>query len=133
MVGELMDNNKTIKKLAKAYDKKAKLLNKNFSTDLTTGLALFVTQLKYIRDLLILAYEAPEEVDAYPFEDFSENKIEIVKDDTDEKIAVLITAIAEFEAYLQTKDRDQKAFHWDSFWEFIKLNAEDWLELDDTI
>lgn len=128
-----MDNSKITKKLAKAYDKKAKLLNKNFSTDLTTGLALFVAQLKYVRDLLILNYEAPEEVIADPFEDFSENKTEIVKDETGEKITGLITAIAEFEAYLQTKNRDEKIFHWDNFWEFVKLNAEEWLELDDAI
>ena len=128
-----MDNNKAIKQLAKVYNKKAKLLNKNFSVDPTTGLAIFVEQLKYIRDLLILTYEAPEELPTDPFEEFSESKTEIIEDEAGEEMAVLITAIAEFEAYLQEKDRNKKIFHWDNFWEFVKLNAEDWFELDDTI
>jgi hypothetical protein len=126
-------DNKAIKRLAKVYNKKAKLLNKNFSTDPTTGLAIFIEQLKYIRDLLILTYEAPEELPTDPFEEFSENKTEIIEDEAGEEMAVLITAIAEFEAYLQEKNRDKKIFHWDNFWEFVKLNAEDWFELDDTI
>ena len=103
-----MDNNKAIKQLAKAYNKKAKLLTKNFSTDTTTGLTIFIEQLKYIRDLLILTYKAPEEIPTDLFEEFSENKLDDVADTTGEETAVLITAIAEFEAYLQEKDRDKK-------------------------
>lgn len=127
-----MDNNKAIKQLAKAYDKKAKLLNKNFSKDLTTGLALFLEQLKYIRDILILDYEEPETTVEGPFEEFTKEKSEQPIDKTAAKLTSLIIAISEFEAYLQ-EEGAQKSFHWNNFWEFIKLNAEEWLELNDTI
>jgi hypothetical protein len=130
-----MDNNKAIRQLAKAYDKKAKLLNKNFSKDLTTGLALFVEQLKYIRDILILEYEEPEEeLPGDPFEEFLEDEdSDEVVDEAGAKLTSLIIAIEEFESYIQKDDPAQKIFHWDNFWEFVKLNAEEWLELYDPV
>ncbi len=125
-------DSKAVKQLAKAYNKKAKLLNKNFTKDLTTGLALFIEQLKYIRDILILEYEEPETSVEEPFTEFMEQNSDPPIDETDAKIASLIIAISEFEAYLY-EDDSRKSFHWDNFWEFVKLNAEEWLELNDTV
>ena len=82
--------------LKNAYKRRLKDLNKKFFTDKYTGLELFLEHLKYTRDMLVLknAASAP----------------------------VLITAIAEFEAFQLSADEKQKDFHWKNFCEFVKLN-----------
>ena len=54
-------------------------------------------------------------------------------EDSKVKIASIITAIAEFDAYKQTQDSQQKAFHWNNLCELIKQNMEDWLKIDDSV
>ena len=73
------------------------------STD--AGLSIFIECLRYLRDTHILA-----------------KKSEI-------SIASLNAAIEELDAYNKTK----KDFHWNNFCEFIKLNLEEWLVLNDTV
>jgi hypothetical protein len=111
---------KLIKQLDRAYSQRASLLNKNFIKDTTTGLALFVEQLKYIRDKLIMNSTTKT---ADPFEG---------SDELDKEVTLLIVAIAEFEAY-QKSEGSQRTFHWNNFWEFVKLNAEGWMMPNDTI
>ena len=82
--------------LNNAYKRRLKDLNKKFFTDKYVGLEFFLEHLKYTRDMLVLknATSAP----------------------------VLITAIAEFEAFQLSADEKQKDFHWKNFCEFVKLN-----------
>ena len=47
-------SNKLLKKLDKAYTKRVNKLNKNFTKEPDTGLLIFVEQLRYIRDTLIV-------------------------------------------------------------------------------
>ena len=101
-----------ILQLTKAYKKRVKDLNKNFFTDKDIGLKLFVEQLKYQRDCILL-----------------QNSLEEMPAD----LTILITAIEEFEEYLLSIDTKQKDFHWKNFCEFIKLNREEWLASDDPV
>lgn len=118
--------NKLVAQIDKAYTKRTKDLNKNFTTDSTTGLAIFIEQLKYIRDILILHHNT-NRLES-PFEG-----IDPVESPFDAKLTSLIIAISEFEASQQAEDADKKIFHWNNFWEFVKLNAGEWLMSDDTI
>jgi hypothetical protein len=111
-----MKKNKTTQ-LNKAYSKNFKLIEKDFFTKKDTGLFLFIEYLKYLRDRLAI------EISADP------NKQEFIKI----KIATLVAAIAEFEAYRTSQDSNKKAFHWKGFCELIKLNMEEWLETNDSI
>ena len=98
----------------RAHSKKTKLLYKNFYKDRTSGLALFIEYLKYIRDLLVL--ESSQKTD--------DKEIQT-------KITTLTIAVAEFDAYssyLTAANSKQKAFHWSNFCELIKQNMEEWLE-----
>lgn len=96
------------KLLNKAYYKSLKNLNKNFFNNKNAGLFLFIEYLKYIRDSLIL--------------ESTENNC------GQEKLATLITAIAEFEAYTNCRDITNKTFHWANFCELVKQNLEEWIK-----
>ena len=103
-----------IKQLNKAYKKSFNTLNKSFFQSKTAGLNMFVEYLRYLRDLMILSAEVDLE------------KV----NNTNTRLATIITAIAEYEASIST---DQRAFHWSNFCELVKQNMEDWLELNDSI
>ena len=106
---------KEIKQLNKAYNARFNCLQKSIFVNKDAGLALFIEYLKYLRDSIVLnEYNTESEA----------SKI---------KIASIIAAIAEFEAYKQTQDIKQKTFHWNSFCELFKQNMEDWLKIDDSV
>ena len=113
-------SNKLLKKLDKAYIKRVNILNKNFTKEPDTGLLIFVEQLRYIRDTLIVKAT------------MTDANAELV-DGLEDKASALIIATAEFEAYKTSKEKEQKEFHWNNFCEFIKLNLEEWLVINDTI
>jgi hypothetical protein len=79
------------------------------------GLEHFVEYLRYLRDLTILNAESTE----------------ALKKNT--RANTLIAAINEFEAYENAKEEKQRTFHWNSFWEFVKLNMEEWQVLNDSV
>lgn len=99
-----------IKQLNKAYKKNFAALNKAFFQSKKTGLKMFVEYLRYLRDLMILSTESLDKANT--------------------EFATITTAIAEYEASLNT---EQKTFHWNNFCELVKQNMEDWLELNDSI
>ena len=101
-----------ILQLTKAYKKRLRYLNKKFFNSKDIGLRLFVEHLKYQRDCRIL-----------------QSSLETMSAD----LTVLITALAEFDEYQLSTDPKQKDFHWRNFCEFIKLNWEEWLALNDSI
>ena len=103
-----MHKKSQIKILNKAYHKSLKNLNTKFFSNKNTGLFLFIEYLKYIRDSLII--------------ENSDTKHD------QEKLATLITAIAEFEAYNSCKDVTNKTFHWNNFCELVKQNLEEWIK-----
>jgi hypothetical protein len=109
-----MKNKKTAQ-LNKAYSKRFKIINENFFTNKETGLVLFVEYLKCLRDTIIL-----------------ETSMDLNKTEST-KIATIVTAIAEFDAYKISQDENKKAFHWNNFCELIKLNMEEWLNLNDSV
>jgi hypothetical protein len=93
-----------IKLLTKAYTKRFKQLNKDIlNTD--AGLNIFVEHLKYLRD------------------------IAIVNQRSTDVIATLNAAIEEAEAFRQS----HKAFHWNNFCEFVKLNMREWVLINDSV
>lgn len=92
--------------LRKAYTKRLNALNKNFFKDSNSGLKIFIEHLKFKRDSLVL-------------QPTNENAL-----------AIVATAIAEFEAYQIAEDNKQKEFHWNNFCNFVKLNMEEWQTLD---
>ena len=101
------------KQLNNAYEKRLKILNKDFFKNNKTGLLLYVEYLKYLRDNFIL--------DSH-------------KDDRDKlKIAALNAAIAEFYAYDKGEVEDVKHFHWNNFCELMRLNMEEWLAANDSV
>lgn len=103
-----------IKKLNKAYDKSLARLQKDFFVNKDCGLVLFVEYLKYLRDTIILDGNGTME--------------------SKTRVASIIAAIAEFDSYKQSnEDPQQKAFHWNNFCEFLKLNMEDWLNINDSV
>ena len=94
-----------IKQLDRAYLKRFKQLNKNILESEDSGLLIFIEHLKYLRDIYILLQPA-------------------------ESAAVTLNAaIAEFEAYKNTK----KDFHWTNFCEFLKQNMKEWLAINDSV
>ena len=107
---------KQIAKLDKAYRKNFKELSKYFFGNRETGLIFFIEYLRYLRDHFII------ESNSLPEEDPA--KI---------KLATLVTAIAEFDAYLLDKDTSKKVFHWNNFCELVKLNMEDWINSNDSV
>jgi hypothetical protein len=105
---------KEIKQLNRAYKTAFNCLQKSIFTDRQCGLMLFVEYLRYLRDLIILheSYEEPESLKL--------------------KLATIVTAIAEFEAYTNA-ETSQRAFHWNNFCELLKQNMEGWLDINDTV
>ena len=103
-----------IKQLNKAYKKSFNTLNKSLFQSKAAGLNIFIEHLKYLRDSMILSAEGNLE---------EANK-------TDTKLTTIITAVAEYEASINTT---QKTFHWNNFCELVKQNMEDWLKLDDSV
>ena len=97
-----------LKHLNKAYTKRFKQLNKNILTMNDSGLLIFVEYLKYLRDI---------------------HTLKDVSVETSLSIASLNAAIEEFEAYTINK----KEFHWNNFWEFVKLNMKEWLVINDSV
>ena len=131
--------NKDLKLLKKAYKARLKVLNnKEFLGNIGASILLFVEQLKYLRDLLIVesADDPMEPIElSDPFEEFDEdltNQPE-QEDLKEEALATLIIAIAEFDAYKNSTDTSQRDFHFNNFWELVKINIEGWLTLNDTI
>ena len=106
---------KEVNQLAKTYKNRLNCLQKSIFVNKEAGLLLFVEYLKYLRDYIVLSEYRQE----------SEN--------SKLKRASIITAIAEFDAYKQTKDNQQKIFHWNNFCELFKQNMEDWLRIDDSV
>ena len=103
-----------IKKLNKAYNKSLNHLQKDFFVNKDCGLLLFVEYLKYIRDVIIL------------------NSNDTIESKT--RVATIMAAITEFDSYKQsTENPQQKTFHWNNFCEFLKLNMEDWLNINDSV
>lgn len=102
------NKNNQFKLLKKAYSKNLTNLNKNFFNNPYIGLVSFVQYLRYLRD------------------------IHIIKDTESVEAATLTATIAEFEAYLNC-NKDRSTFHWESFWELVKQNMEEWLEVNDTV
>ena len=112
-----MKNNE-LAQITKAYTKRSKLLNKNFTKDLDAGLLLFVEHLRYLRDSLILKANVKNmEPDSM----------------VSTKMTSLIVAVAEFEAFQNNEDIDKQNFHWNNFCELIKLNMGEWLTTNDTV
>lgn len=105
-------------RLVRAYAKKFKALDKSFFQDQEIGLAIFIEYLKYIHDSLAtnLALGA---LDNY--------------DQTKAKTASITIALAEFDAYKACQDETKKNFHWNNFWELVKLNMEEWITSNDSI
>lgn len=106
---------KEAKQLNKAYKKRFNYLQKGFFENKEIGLTLFVEYLKYLRDCIVLCEYNSE---------LERSKV---------KMASIIAAIAEFEAYTQTQKDKQKTFHWNTFCELLKQNMEDWLKIDDSV
>jgi hypothetical protein len=94
-----------VKQLNKAYTKRFKQLNKSILSTKSSGLAVFVEHLRYLRDAYIITLQPTDTV------------------------ATLIAAIEEFEAYKDTK----KEFHWNNFCEFVRLNMKEWLVANDSV
>lgn len=108
--------NRHIMQLNRAYRKNFKLLSKKYLKNKDIGIVFFVEYLKYLRDSLTIKAS-------------NSLKKTVLK----EKITTLTTAIAEYEAYQKSKDSSQKSFHWNNFCEFVKLNMEEWLKINDSI
>lgn len=105
--------NKQQTQIDKAYSSRVNALTKNFTVDSNIGLNILVEQLKYIRDSLIIKASHNKEFNT--------------------KISSLIVAVNEFEAYQKSTEYSQKVFHLNNFFEFVKLNMEDWLKINDTV
>ena len=131
--------NKNLLRLKKAYRARFKILNnKKFIGDIGVGILAFVEQLKYLRDILITeSLDAPinDTEIIEPFPEFNEQiaEPEIIISSDEEALATLLIAIAEFECYQSSDDTTQKNFHFNNFWESVKINIDRWLALNDTI
>lgn len=106
---------KEINQLNKAYKTRFNCLQKSIFINKEAGLLLFVEYLKYLRDFIVV------------------NEYAHKSEDSKVKMASIITAIAEFDAYTQAQDNKQKTFHWNNFCELFKQNMEDWLKIDDSV
>ena len=130
---------RALRQLKKAYNTRLKILNnKKFLGDIGNSILILVEQLKYLRDTLIIESTPTEKTSDKIIEPFSElavqtESIEETTDKTEDILTTLIVAIAEFEAYQDSVDAAQRTFHFNSFWELIKINIEEWLALNDTI
>lgn len=131
----MSDFTKEYSQLYKAYDKRLKKDHEISFKNLTNNMEYFVNYLRFMRDYYILTEP-------------------LILDTGEEnlKIASLATAISEYEKYqnceqayysfdgvkmsykvegtaeeVQKKYNLEKAFHWDSFWNLVRLNMEDWM------
>ena len=105
--------NKDIIMLRKAYTKRANNLSKSFCDNNSAGLLLFIESLKFIRDCFIID--------------------SISHGENDTRLAVVATAIAEFDAYMSCDSENKKSFHLDNFCELTKIVMEELLEFNDTV
>lgn len=128
------------KKLTAFYSKELKRLNKNNSKKSIIDLDYFITNLKFIRDQIILSEPL------------------LIDDKENMKIATIATAIKEYKSYtncitkyfnkennilvpkvpdkkdeLTEQYQKERAFHWNNFWSIVKDNIEDWGFTDDSI
>lgn len=126
---------KEFKQLCQTYDKVLKNEHATSFKNLTNCMDYLVTYLKFMRDYYILTEP-------------------LILDSGEEnlKIASLATAVSEFEQYqmcehkyygfdgtkviykvegtseeVQKKYTTEKTFHWNNFWNLIRLNMEDWM------
>ena len=106
---------KEVRQFNRAYKNRFDYLQKSIFANKGSGLELFVEYLKYLRDSLIL------------------NEFGKEYKGSEVKMASIIAATAEFDAYKQTQDSQQKTFHWNNFCELLKQNMEDWLKIDDSV
>lgn len=103
--------NYQVNELEKAYKYRIKKLYKNIFQQKEAGFNLFVEQLKYKRDKLLIESSNPSDL-------------------TTQSFTTLTAALAEYEAYLIGKkaaDTKTQRFHWNNFCEFFKQNGEGWL------
>lgn len=126
---------KEFKQLCQTYDKVLKNEHATSFNNLTNNMNYFVTYLKFMRDYYILTEP-------------------LILDSGEEnlKIASLATAVSEYEQYqncehkyysfdganviykvsgtseeVQQQYNKEKTFHWNNFWNLIRLNMEDWM------
>lgn len=103
--------NREIKRLIKAYNKRFKALLKEAPNKDSTGILLFIEHLKCRRDLLLLASSKD-------------------KQETDYQILLFDTVVAEFEASTSSTYGN---FHWNNFCELLRQNKEELTKLHDSI
>ena len=95
-----------LKQINKAYAKKLNKVN---------GLNHFIEYLKYLRDSIVIKTGSAKALEC------------------NSAAVALIVTLNEFDAYKNSKEEKQRKFHWDNFWEFVKLNMEEWLVLNDSV
>lgn len=103
--------NYQVNKLEKAYKYRIKKLYKNIFQQKEASFNLFIEQLKYRRDRLLIESVNPSDL-------------------TTQSFISLTAALAEYEAYITSRkaaDTKTQQFHWNNFCEFFKQNGEDWL------
>lgn len=103
-------------KIKEAYATALHELINQYMLSNDTGLLLFTWHLRFLRDSLILNQNLDTEV-------------EPIKTN----LVAINTALAEFEAYRRSEDQQVRKFHWNNFCDFLKLNMEEWLTLDDSV
>jgi hypothetical protein len=105
-----------ITQLNTTYSKRLKNMAALGINNKDIGLDFLAEHLRYLRDRLIL-------------KNISNLEQEPAKTD----IALLASAIAEFDAYQGTQEITQKTFHLNTFCDFLRLNMGEWLTLNDSI
>lgn len=136
-MGEMLvkEFTKEFKQLCRAYDKVLKDDHAADFKNLTNPMGYFVNYLKFMRDYYILT-------EPLILETGEENL----------KIAALATAVSEYEQYqtcihkyygfngtqviyktsdngeeVQQQYNKERTFHWNNFWNLVRLNMEDWM------
>lgn len=124
----MSDFKKEFKELYKTYGNKLKEHHKKSFENFTNSMDYFITHLKFMRDYFILT-------EPLVLENGEENM----------KIASLATAISAYDKYqlcinlcktiesnteqneaLINKYTQEKEFHWNNFWNLIRMNMEAW-------
>ena len=131
----VIDFTKEFKQLYHTYDKTLKETHTTNFKGLNNCMDYMITYLKFMRDYYILT-----------------EPLELESGEENLKIASLATAVSEYEQYqncmhkyygfdgtqviykvegssdeVQRLYNQEKAFHWNNFWELIRLNMEDWM------
>jgi hypothetical protein len=126
---------KEFKQLYQTYDKALKDVHTTNFKSLTNCMEYMVTYLKFMRDYYILT-----------------EPLVIDSGEENMKIAAIATAVSEYEQYqncihkyygfdgtqviykvsgtseeVQQQYNKEKTFHWNNFWNLIRLNMEDWM------